>query len=305
MSKEMIISVNGREKKIAIVDNGQVTEFYIERGEDNSGVVGNIYKGRVMRVLPGMQSAIVDIGLERDAFLYVSDFFDEEEEIERIVMEKSEKSSPEEAEREATDHVYKERLKLEKQMEEVQDIAEPLAEIEPVFEPLLDEEEDEDEEEKFPKGKRKKSRRGRKSKDSKDKEDRKRRAGYWGELFIMMVGALFLAFNLAPTEEMVLIAYMMSDWHILGLILFTLIVMHAFVYALEFKGQASIPEGTPFWSVFLRFTVVGYTIALLISLFILWMFGRLDGQSLNQILTAVIVLGFPAAIGAAAARLIL
>ena len=139
----------------------------------------------------------------------------------------------------------------------------------------------------------------------KDKEDRKRRAGYWGELFIMMVGALFLAFNLAPTEEMVLIAYMMTDWHILGLILFTLIVMHAFVYALEFKGQASIPEGTPFWSVFLRFTVVGYTIALLISLFILWMFGRLDGQSLYQIVTAVIVLGFPAAIGAAAARLIL
>ena len=88
MSKEMIVSVNGREKKIAILENGKVTEFYIERGEENSGVVGNVYKGRVMRVLPGMQSAFVDIGLERDAFLYVSDFFDEEEEIERIVMEK-------------------------------------------------------------------------------------------------------------------------------------------------------------------------------------------------------------------------
>ncbi len=163
MSKEMIISVNGREKKIAIVDNGQVTEFYIERGEDNSGVVGNIYKGRVQRVLPGMQSAFVDIGLERDAFLYVSDFFDEEEEIERIVMEKSEKSSPDEAEREATDHIYKERLKREKQMEDVQEIAEPLAETDSVFEPLPDEE---DEEEKFPKGKRKKSRRGKRTKDS-------------------------------------------------------------------------------------------------------------------------------------------
>ena len=68
MSKEMIISVNGREKKIAIVDNGRGTEFYIERGEENSGVVGNIYKGRVQRVLPGMQSAFVDIGLERAAF---------------------------------------------------------------------------------------------------------------------------------------------------------------------------------------------------------------------------------------------
>ena len=162
MSKEMIISVNGREKKIAIVDNGQVTEFYIERGEDNSGVVGNIYKGRVQRVLPGMQSAFVDIGLERDAFLYVSDFFDEEEEIERIVMEKSEKSSPEEAEREATDHVYKERLKREKQMEEVQEIAEPLAEIEVA--------DDENEEEKFPKGKRKNKRRGKKTKDKEEEK---------------------------------------------------------------------------------------------------------------------------------------
>ena len=82
----MIISVNGREKKIAILDNGRVTEFYIERGEENTGIAGNIYKGRVQRVLPGMQSAFVSIGLERDAFLYVSDFFDEEEEIERMLQ---------------------------------------------------------------------------------------------------------------------------------------------------------------------------------------------------------------------------
>ncbi len=129
MSKEMIISVNGREKKIAILDNGRVSEFYIERGdEENAGIVGNIYKGRVMRVLPGMQSAFVDIGLERDAFLYVSDFFDEEEEIERIVMEKSKKSSPEDAAREATDKIQRARLEREKQMESAQEIAEPLAE---------------------------------------------------------------------------------------------------------------------------------------------------------------------------------
>jgi ribonuclease G len=128
MSKELIISVNGREKKIALLDNGRVTEFYIERGEENSGVVGNIYKGRVMRVLPGMQSAFVEIGLERDAFLYVSDFFDEEEEIERIVMEKSKKTPPEEAKREAVDSIERARIQREKQMEAAQDIAEPLAE---------------------------------------------------------------------------------------------------------------------------------------------------------------------------------
>ncbi len=80
MSKEMIISVNGREKKIAIIEDDVATEFYVERGDENQGIVGNIYKGRVMKVLPGMQSAFVDIGLERDSFLYVSDFFDEDEE---------------------------------------------------------------------------------------------------------------------------------------------------------------------------------------------------------------------------------
>lgn len=123
----MIVSVNGREKKIAILDNGRVTEFYIERGEENSGIAGNIYKGRVQRVLPGMQSAFVSIGLERDAFLYVSDFFDEEEEIERIVMEKSKKGSPEEAKREANEHIERARVNREKQMESVQELAEPLA----------------------------------------------------------------------------------------------------------------------------------------------------------------------------------
>src|SRR5262245_23115238 len=128
MSKEMIISVNGREKKIAILDNGKVTEFYIERGEENSGIAGNIYKGRVQRVLPGMQSAFVNIGLERDAFLYVSDFFDEEEEIERIVMEKGKKTSPEEARREANEKSDRQRVEREKAMESTQELAEPIVE---------------------------------------------------------------------------------------------------------------------------------------------------------------------------------
>src|SRR5262249_19662968 len=84
MSKELIISANVHEKKVAVLEDGMVTEFYVERRDENQGVVGNLYKGRVMKVLPGMQSAFVDIGLERDAFLYVSDFtefMEEEEEI--------------------------------------------------------------------------------------------------------------------------------------------------------------------------------------------------------------------------------
>jgi ribonuclease G len=90
MTKELIVSVNGREKKIAIIEDDVVTEFYVERGDENQGIVGNIYKGRVMKVLPGMQSAFVDIGLERDSFLYVSDFLDEEEIDETVTEEKKE-----------------------------------------------------------------------------------------------------------------------------------------------------------------------------------------------------------------------
>ena len=180
----MIISVNGREKKIAILDNGQVTEFYIERGEENAGVVGNIYKGRVMRVLPGMQSAFVDIGLERDAFLYVSDFFDEEEEIERIVMEKGKKTSKDDADPEVTDHLQKERLKREKQMEEAQEIAEPLAES---GEKTEDPEEEQQEEE--PKSKRGKSRAAKnpnRRRKRKKKTKKKRRTKYKTAAKMMM-----------------------------------------------------------------------------------------------------------------------
>jgi ribonuclease G len=74
MTKELIISANVHEKKVAILEDGIVSEFYVERSDENQGMVGNLYKGRVMKVLPGMQSAFVDIALERDAFLYVSDF---------------------------------------------------------------------------------------------------------------------------------------------------------------------------------------------------------------------------------------
>ena len=131
MAKELIVSVNGREKKIAIIENERVTEFYIERGEENQGIVGNIYKGRVMRVLPGMQSAFVDIGLDRDAFLYVSDFFDEEEEFERIVVDKSKKVDPETAARDAAEQIHLARVERERQIEATHERAEPLRELEP------------------------------------------------------------------------------------------------------------------------------------------------------------------------------
>jgi Rne/Rng family ribonuclease len=84
MSKELIISVTPQETKAAILENDQVVEIYIERDKEH-GIVGGICKGKVTKVLPGMQSAFVDIGLERDAFLYVSDFFEDTEEYDKIV----------------------------------------------------------------------------------------------------------------------------------------------------------------------------------------------------------------------------
>ena len=89
MSKEMYISSSPHETKVAVLEDDQLVEVYFERDTD-VGLVGGIYKGRVSRVLPGMQSAFVDIGLERDAFLYVSDFFYEDQEEYDKVFEEAE-----------------------------------------------------------------------------------------------------------------------------------------------------------------------------------------------------------------------
>ena len=83
MNKEMIISSTAHDTRVAILEDDQVVEIFIER-EKSRGVVGNIYKGRVSKVLPGMQSSFVDIGLERDAFLYVTEVINTVEEFERL-----------------------------------------------------------------------------------------------------------------------------------------------------------------------------------------------------------------------------
>src|ERR1700736_1189648 len=83
MTKEMIISSNGHETMVAILEVDLVAEIFIER-ERQRGVVGNVYKGRVSKVLPGMQSSFIDIGLERDGFLYVTDVIDTLEEFEKL-----------------------------------------------------------------------------------------------------------------------------------------------------------------------------------------------------------------------------
>src|SRR5947209_13394998 len=81
MSREIVINAAKHESRIAVLDDGQVVELWVERTRHRT-IVGNIYKGRVTKVLPGMQSAFVDLGLDRDAFLYISDVLEDFEEYE-------------------------------------------------------------------------------------------------------------------------------------------------------------------------------------------------------------------------------
>lgn len=136
-------------------------------------------------------------------------------------------------------------------------------------------------------------------------EGEPRGGSYSGELFIMATGALFLAFSVAPTEEVVRIAFRLSPARTILLALVSLGLMHAFVYAVEFHGAVTRAEYTTVAGEFLRLTVVGYALALLVSAYVLWTFGRADGLHPAELVRASIVLGFPAAIGAASARLIL
>lgn len=128
---------------------------------------------------------------------------------------------------------------------------------------------------------------------------------YGSELFLMAVGALFLGFNVAPTEEMMMISYQMTEWHALALMALSLALMHGFVFALGFAGGADVSPDEPWWSAFVRLTLPGYVIALAISLYLLWIFARTDGLDADGVAMAAVVLAFPSAIGAAAARLIL
>ena len=117
----------------------------------------------------------------------------------------------------------------------------------------------------------------------------------------MAAGALFFALNIAPTEEMILIAYKASPAHILALIAVSIVLLHLIVFKAGFAGQEEADRPA---AAFLHFTLPGYAIALGVSLFTLFLFGRADGHSVAGVVQTMVVLGFPASIGAAAARLL-
>ena len=97
MSKELVISANRHETKVALIEDDQLCEVYFQRANEYS-LAGSIHKGRVTRVLPGMQSAFVDLGLERDTFLYVSDFLEEHEDFDKITGDERPVREPRERE---------------------------------------------------------------------------------------------------------------------------------------------------------------------------------------------------------------
>lgn len=129
--------------------------------------------------------------------------------------------------------------------------------------------------------------------------------GYFNELFMMVVGALFMGLNVAPTEEMILIAYRIAPVQTVMILILSIGIMHGFVYSIHFKGGHRVKEGAPWWSSLIRFTLPGYVVAFLTSAYTLWTFERLDDGSIEQMVTTIVVLSFPAAIGAASARLVL
>ncbi len=125
-------------------------------------------------------------------------------------------------------------------------------------------------------------------------------ASYPSQLFLMAAGALFVGLNVAPTEEMILIGFKMTGWHAVALVAVSIGLLHALVFTVGFAGQKAAERP---WPCFLHFTLAGYGIALMVSLYVLWTFGRLD-SGLSDTIRSVVVLGFPAALGAAIARLV-
>src|SRR3954471_24390657 len=89
----LVINADGPETRVALIEKGQLVELYIERRRER-GIVGNIYKGRVKRVLPGMQAAFVDIGVEKAAFLYVGDVRGSPEDWKSLFSDSDESDKP-------------------------------------------------------------------------------------------------------------------------------------------------------------------------------------------------------------------
>lgn len=126
---------------------------------------------------------------------------------------------------------------------------------------------------------------------------------YSGQLFLFLAGALFLSFNAAPTEEVMLIASQMEPSQLLLLVALSVLLFHAMLYVVQFHGQEQRFQSSH-GRAFITQTLPGYSVAMLATIYILWSFGRFDGLGSYNAAAAVAVLAFPASIGAGIARIV-
>jgi len=130
------------------------------------------------------------------------------------------------------------------------------------------------------------------------------RETYPGTLFLMLAGALFLSFTVVPTEEMILIAFQIDPWHALAIVATSVLILHAILYLVGFRGQEQRLEAGH-GGALLRYTLPGFGVALAAAAYMLWTFGRLDGLHFGQAVLAVTVVAFPAALGVGIAQVVI
>lgn len=137
-------------------------------------------------------------------------------------------------------------------------------------------------------------------------KERQRRSGLLGSLALSLAGAWYFGFNIAPTEEPLMLGLRIDWWHAILLLLAAILVTHAIVYSVDFVGGRQVPEGSSWWGSILSHGVATAVVALLVAAFFLWVFGRIGPDTgIAPALHMVVVLGFVNSLGAAAAKLIL
>lgn len=125
---------------------------------------------------------------------------------------------------------------------------------------------------------------------------------YWVRLFLMLIGALFVSLNVAPTEEVMLIAHQIGPLQTALLAFVSLALLHCLLFWVDLSRRDRAPHS--FWAVLIRFTCAGYAICLAVSIFLLWVFGRTDGAASESVIQYAIVLSFAGVLGAGLAHVV-
>lgn len=131
-------------------------------------------------------------------------------------------------------------------------------------------------------------------------------AGFWGHNGITLVGALFFGFNVAPTEEPMLLGLHITSWHALAIVLVSILIVHLMAYALDFKSRTFTSAEAHWLHRLVQHSVVAYVVSLGVAAFCLWVFGSIDGSTgLRAAIHMTVVLGFVTSLGGAAAKLLI